>query len=107
MKNRPACLDGITYHSNSGCCELFTTINFSEEGVEEVFVSSNGSQCPSLINGMARLISLCREHDIPISEISRTLSKVRCPQCVINKESEGQSCPALLGDLLRSVDNAK
>lgn len=98
MYERVPILKSITAERKSGCCELFITICFDNDMPVECFISTSGTGCSASINALGRMISLLLQSGVPVSEVSRSLSKIKCPSCVGCED--GSSCADVVGRFL-------
>ena len=100
---RPNPIDGNTYHMHSGCCDLYVTVNHTPDNVYEVFVCNSGyggGGCTALLEGIGRMMSLALQHGVEVQDIVHSLSKIICPACIRNKNSDGKSCPGVVAKCL-------
>ena len=100
---RPNPIDGKTYNMHSGCCDLYVTVNHTKSNIYEVFVCNSGVHgggCTASLEGLGRMISISLQNGVEVKDIVHSLSKIVCPACIKNKNSEGKSCPGVVAKCL-------
>lgn len=90
-----------TYRYKTGCGWLYVTIDIENEKPIHCFLQHN-SGCSATVNSLGRIISDCLEFNMPLEKLQHTLSKITCPNCIESAESEGKSCPYIIG---KAFDN--
>lgn len=116
---RPKSVEGTTIQCNTGCGKTYFTINHDENGIIETFAFTGSSGgCQGLTEGLSRVVSLAirqsrafaEEFGLDVEKINEStlfniidqLRSVRCNVALRNKNSEGKSCPDILGKVLLS-----
>ena len=99
---RPDKIAGFTSQKQSGCGNLFVTVNSIDETPFELFVHHSDGGCQSNMEAIGRLVSLGLKHSIPVDEIIEQLGKIKCVNAIRNGNSDGRSCPHIIGTILKS-----
>ncbi len=101
---RPALVYGITERMQTGCGNLYVTVNYDEQGICEVFTSTGKvGGCPSQSEAVSRLVSITLRGGMCIEEILDQLSGIRCPSTMRNSDRNCASCPDAIGRVLAKV----
>lgn len=95
---RPSLTMGITEKVRVGCGNLYTTVNYDENGICEVFTNvGKAGGCPSQSEATARLVSIALRSGMDVKEIVEQLKGIRCHstlrQRANNKDIHVLSCP--------------
>lgn len=102
---------GTTERITTGCGKLYITINHnSNNGIIEVFAALGKSGGCAMVQNEAitRLISIGLQYGVPISEIIRQLTGLRCSSPAIDEGVDIPSCPhAIALALSRAVSEAE
>lgn len=104
LLDRPKVLMGYTSKFQTGCGNLYVTVNKDEEGnVVEIFSNTARGGCPSQSEALTRAVAKALQHGVPKEVMIKQLKGIRCPSCT-NRKLEVVSCPdalakALLGDV--------
>jgi ribonucleoside-diphosphate reductase alpha chain len=79
-KRRPLILSGKTIRMETGCGDLYVTINQDEEGVFEVFntMGKAGGCAASQCEAIGRLISLAWRSGVDVERVVRQLRGIHC-----------------------------
>lgn len=93
-RNRPAITTGVTQKIETGCGNMYITINSDEKGACEVFtqIGKVGGCASAQLEAIARLTSLCLRSNVKLSSIIRQLSGIRCPSPMWSKGEMITSC---------------
>ena len=103
-RHRAATTTGFTDKVATGCGNLYTTVNFDENGICEVFThTGKAGGCHSQSEAMARLATLALRADIEYEAIIDQLKGIRCPAAIRNKKSQCLSCPDAIATSLKKA----
>lgn len=107
-RERAAMTHGYTEKVNTGCGNLYVTVNYDDQGICEVFTNTGkAGGCPSQSEASARLATLALRANIDHDVIIRQLKGIRCPAAVRNKNSQCLSCPdAIAKTLMKASKNS-
>ncbi|HJJ47530.1 MAG TPA: adenosylcobalamin-dependent ribonucleoside-diphosphate reductase [Methanocorpusculum sp.] len=95
---RPREMSGRTFLAQSGCCQLYITVNLTPEGKPmEVFIRTVGAGCEASSNALGRSISTGLQNGVPYEKFVKQFAKVNCVSAIKNKNSEGMSCADVVG----------
>lgn len=80
-RKRPKITIGTTQKIETGCGNMYVTINSDENGACELFTQMGkvGGCASAQLEAIARLTSLCLRSNVKVSSISRQLKGIRCP----------------------------
>lgn len=101
--NRPKRVPGVTEQCVSGCGTMFITTNSVGKEPFEIFVQHSDGGCQSNMEAIGRLISLMLQEGISKDVILGKLNKIKCPNAMKSKKSEGNSCAQIIGRQLIEV----
>lgn len=105
-KKRPEVIKGATYRMNTGCGNLYVTINEDEGGsIFEVFTQMGkaGGCAASQSEAIGRLISLAFRIDVDPHEIITQLKGIRCHSPAWYKGSRILSCSDALAQAIEKA----
>ena len=105
-KRRPEVIKGATYRMNTGCGNLYVTINEDENGsIFEVFTQMGkaGGCAASQSEAIGRLISLAFRIDVDPHEIVKQLKGIRCHSPAWYKGSRILSCSDALAQAIEKA----
>ncbi|MFC1888076.1 vitamin B12-dependent ribonucleotide reductase, partial [Candidatus Cloacimonadota bacterium] len=93
-RKRPSITTGVTQKVETGCGNMYITINSDEKGACEVFtqIGKVGGCASAQLEAIARLTSLCLRSNVKLSSIVRQLSGIRCPSPMWSKGEMITSC---------------
>lgn len=93
-RERPEVTTGITQKVETGCGNMYVTINSDEKGACEIFTQMGkvGGCASAQLEAIARLTSLCLRSNVKVSSIMRQLKGIRCPSPMWNNGSMVTSC---------------
>jgi ribonucleoside-diphosphate reductase alpha chain len=93
-RKRPVITQGVTQKIETGCGNMYITINSDEKGACEVFtqIGKVGGCASAQLEAIARLTSLCLRSNVKLSSIVRQLSGIRCPSPMWSKGEMITSC---------------
>jgi ribonucleoside-diphosphate reductase alpha chain len=103
-RQRPAITYGYTEKVETGCGNLYVTINADEHGPCELFASMGkaGGCAASQLDGQARLISMALRSNVDPQSIVKQLKGMRCPSPSYLPKRDGKvlSCSDALAKVL-------
>ncbi|MCF7920365.1 MAG: vitamin B12-dependent ribonucleotide reductase [Candidatus Cloacimonetes bacterium] len=93
-RTRPEITQGMTRKIETGCGNLYITINYDEEGPFELFTTMGkvGGCASAQLEAVARLASLSLRSNIDIETIVKQLRGIRCPSPMWHKGEMVTSC---------------
>lgn len=91
---RPAVTKGGTFKINTGCGNMYVTINEDEHGLYEVFqsVGKVGPCATALLETLSRMISLCFKTGVDPHEVVGQLKGIRCASTAFGEGGVVFSC---------------
>lgn len=106
-RKRPLITYGPTYKINTGCGNLYATLNSDEHGLCEVFirVGKSGGCALAQSEAITRGVSRQLRAGIDVREIIKDLSGIRCPNPAWNNERMILSCPDAIAFVLEKHIN--
>ncbi len=101
---RPDIVNGFTEKMQTGCGNLYITVNFDEKGIVEVFTNNGkGGGCPSQSEATARLVSVSLRSGVDTATIIEQLKGIRCPSTVRIPGLKVSSCPDAIAKVIQKV----
>ncbi|KQC11645.1 MAG: ribonucleotide-diphosphate reductase subunit alpha [Candidatus Cloacimonas sp. SDB] len=93
-RKRPVITQGTTQKIETGCGNMYITINSDKNGACEVFtqIGKVGGCASAQLEAIARLTSLCLRSNVKLSSIIKQLSGIRCPSPMWSKGEMITSC---------------
>ena len=103
-RSRPKTTRGVTVKMETGCGQLYVTINEDQYGVCEVFsqMGKAGGCAASQSEAIARLVSLALRSGVDTEAVLRQMSGIRCPSPVLTKDGPVLSCPDAIARAIRN-----
>ncbi len=103
-RSRPVTTRGVTVKMETGCGQLYVTINEDQHGLCEVFsqMGKAGGCASSQSEAIARLVSLSLRSGVDTEDILRQISGIRCPSPVLTKDGPVLSCPDAIAKAIRN-----
>ena len=106
IRQRPNILSGETHKVPTALGKAYITINCSKEDGKprEVLINigNAGEDAPSLIEGTAKLLSLCLKYDIPVIQIAKKLKGMRGEEPFIYNKKKYYSIMDFIGQTLQN-----
>ena len=107
---RPKVTRGVTERVNTGCGNMYVTINFDEQGVCEAFATLGkaGGCAAAQLEATSRLISNALRCGLDLGAIVKNLRGIRCPSTSWEQGKAVMSCAdAIAGVLEKYVGDAE
>lgn len=94
-KENPAAM----YKRSSGCGHMMIAIGEMESKPHSVTIVNKGG-CDALTQALAELTALALRWNIPLWDVKKVLTGIKCSAAMKNPKSDGKSCPDILGRIL-------
>ena len=103
---RPEVTKGITRRIQTGCGNLYVTINEDDKGAFEIFsqMGKAGGCAASQSEAISRLVSLALRSHIPVEAIVKELKGISCHRVVWQGSSRILSCADAIGKTIQWHD---
>lgn len=94
-KESPAAM----YKRSSGCGHMMIAIGEMESKPHSVTIVNKGG-CDALTQALAELTALALRWNVPLWDVKKVLTGIKCSAAMKNPKSDGKSCPDILGRIL-------
>lgn len=88
------------YKRTSGCGHMMIAIGEMDSKPHSVTIVNKGG-CDALTQALAELTALALRWQVPLWDVRKVLTGVKCSAALKNPKSDGKSCPDILGQILR------
>lgn len=101
-RKRPKVTRGVTEKVNTGCGNIYVTVNFDNRGISEVFstLGKAGGCAAAQLEAISRLTSLALRSGIDIDSIVKHLRGIRCPSIAWEQGHAILSCADAIASVL-------
>ncbi len=99
---RPKLTRGITERVNTGCGNMYVTINFDDKGVCEAFATLGkaGGCAAAQLEAISRLVSNTLRCGLDLSAVVKNLRGIRCPSIAWEQGKAVMSCADAIAGVL-------
>ena len=99
---RPKVTRGITERVNTGCGNMYVTVNFDEQGVCEAFATLGkaGGCAAAQLEAISRLVSNSLRCGLDLGAIVKNLRGIRCPSIAWEQGKSIMSCADAIASVL-------
>jgi len=101
---RPKALSGKTVKVETGCGNLYITLNSDKDKLFEVFATlgKTGACANAQCEALTRLLTLGLRCGVPVGEYIKELDGIQCPNArMFPKKDRVLSCPDAIAKILR------
>jgi ribonucleoside-diphosphate reductase alpha chain len=108
-RKRPKVTRGVTERLNTGCGNIYVTVNFDSRGIAEVFstLGKSGGCASAQLEAISRLTSLALRSGIDIDSIVKHLRGIRCPSIAWEQGHAILSCADAIASVLEKYIREK
>lgn len=101
-RQRPKVTRGITERVNTGCGNMYVTINFDDVGACEAFATLGkaGGCAAAQLEGISRLVSNALRCGLDVGSVVKNLRGIRCPSIAWEQGKAVMSCADALAGVL-------
>jgi ribonucleoside-diphosphate reductase alpha chain len=101
-RQRPKVTRGITERVNTGCGNMYVTINFDDAGACEAFATLGkaGGCAAAQLEGISRLVSNALRCGLDVGSVVKNLRGIRCPSISWEQGKAVMSCADALAGVL-------
>lgn len=99
---RPKVTRGVTERVNTGCGNMYVTVNFDDQGVCEAFATLGkaGGCAAAQLEAISRLISNALRCGLDLGSITKNLRGIRCPSIAWEQGKAVMSCADAIASVL-------
>ena len=102
LPKTPRDMFGMVAKRNSGCGKLYVVVGEAFDNPHTIVLKNKGG-CSAMTQALGELTALALRWGIPKWDLTKILCGIRCDVAKHNKNSDGASCAAILGDILRDA----
>jgi ribonucleoside-diphosphate reductase alpha chain len=108
-RKRPKVTSGVTERVNTGCGNIYVTVNLDSRGISEVFstLGKAGGCAVAQLEAISRLTTLALRSGIDIDSIVKHLRGIRCPSIAWEQGHAVLSCADAIASVLKKYIREK